>query len=114
MTSFVKYLSNQKINLVISANLTSQRYRNWCRKNLKNFVQIYITASLNSLIKRDYKELYKKALKKKIKNVVGVDLPFKDPKGVDFFLNNDGSKKKFLNKIIIIKKFLAKKKIKIY
>ena len=114
MTSFVKYLSNQKINLVISANLTSQRYRNWCRKNLRNFVQIYIKANLNSLIKRDYKGLYKKALKKKIKNVVGVDLPFKDPKGVDIFLSNDGSKKKFLNKVIIIKKFLAKKKIKIY
>jgi adenylylsulfate kinase len=114
MTSFVKYLSNQKINLVISANLTSQRYRNWCRKNLKNFVQIYIRANLKSLIKRDYKGLYKKALKKKIKNVVGIDLPFKDPKGIDLFLSNDGSKKEFLNKIAIIKKFLIKKKIKIY
>ena len=48
---------------------------------------IYIKADLESLIKRDYKGLYKKALKKKIKNVVGIDLPFKDPKGVDFFLN---------------------------
>ena len=65
MTSFVKYLSNQKINLIISANLTSQRYRNWCKKNLNNFVQIYIRANLKSLIKRDYKKLYKKALKKK-------------------------------------------------
>ena len=114
MTSFVKYLSNKKINLIISANLTSQRYRNWCKKNLKNFVQIYIRANLKSLIKRDYKRLYKKALKKKIKNVVGVDLPFKDPKKIDLFLSNDGSKKEFLNKKIIIKKFLIKKKIKIY
>ena len=40
MTAFVKYLSNQNINLVISANITSQKYRNWCKKNLKNFVQI--------------------------------------------------------------------------
>ena len=69
---------------------------------------------MNSLTNRDYKGLYKKALKRKIKNVVGVDLPFKKPRGVDLFLSNDGSKKKFLNKIIIIKKFLAKKKIKIY
>ena len=46
MTAFVKYISNQSINLVISANITSQKYRNWCKKNLKNFVQIYIRASI--------------------------------------------------------------------
>ena len=37
MTSFVKYISSQKINLIISANITSEKYRKWCRKNLKTF-----------------------------------------------------------------------------
>ena len=32
MTAFVKYLSNQKINLIISANITSNKYRVWCKK----------------------------------------------------------------------------------
>ena len=114
MTAFVKYISNQSINLVISANITSQKYRNWCKKNLKNFVQIYIRASIESLKSRDYKGLYKKALSGKIKNVVGVDLPFSDPKKIDLFLSNNGSKKEFLKKVSIIKKFLKKNKIKIY
>lgn len=114
MTAFVKYISNQSINLVISANITSQKYRNWCKKNLKNFVQIYIRASLGSLKSRDYKKLYSKALSGKIKNVVGVDLPFNEPKNIDLFLENNGSKKSFLEKTRLINKLLKEKKIKIY
>ena len=114
MTAFVKHLSNQNINLVISANITSKKYRTWCRKNLDNFVQVYLVAKIESLIKRDYKGLYKRTLKRKIKNVVGVDLPFEHPKNVDLILSNDESKKKFLKKVNIIIKFLKKKGIKIY
>lgn len=114
MTAFVKYISNQSINLIISANITSQKYRNWCKKNLKNFVQIYIRASLESLKSRDYKKLYSKALSGKIKNVVGVDLPFNEPKNIDLFLDNNDSKKSFLEKTRLINKSLKEKKIKIY
>ena len=114
MTAFVKYLSNQKINLIISANITSNKYRVWCKKNLKNFIQIYIKARIQSLIKRDYKGLYKKALNKKIKNVVGVDLPFKDPKKIDLILYNDETKNKFLKKTKEVEKFLKQNNVKIY
>ena len=38
LTTLVKYVSDQKkINLIISANLTSQRFRDWCKKNVKNY-----------------------------------------------------------------------------
>ena len=37
LTSLVKYVSDQKVNLIVSANITSQRFRNWCRKNVKNY-----------------------------------------------------------------------------
>tara|TARA_A100000164_G_C21723749_1_gene684208 strand:+ start:175 stop:699 length:525 start_codon:yes stop_codon:yes gene_type:complete len=114
MTAFVKYLSNQKINLVISANITSQKYRNWCKKNLLDCVLVYIKASLKSLLSRDYKGLYKKALSGKIKNVVGVDLPFKHPKKIDLLLDNNGSKKFFLKKNNEIFKYLKRKKTIIY
>ena len=32
LTRFVKEISEQKINVVVSANLTNQRYRLWCKK----------------------------------------------------------------------------------
>ena len=62
-------------------------------KNVENYYEIYISASLNSLLKRDYKKLYSKAITKKIKNVVGVDLPFIEPKNSDFYLKNNYDKK---------------------
>ena len=114
MTSFVKYISQQKINLIISANITSEKYRRWCRNNLKKFSQIYIRASIEQLKKRDYKGLYRKAIKGKIKNVVGIDLPFIEPKHIDLYLENNASKKSFLYKTRLINKFLKEKKIKIY
>lgn len=114
MTSFVKYISSQKINLIISANITSEKFRKWCRNNLKHFLQIYIKAEIKSLIKRDYKKLYQRAIDKKIKNVVGVDLPFNHPKKIDLYLTNDNTKKEFLSKTQEINKLIKKKNIKIF
>lgn len=114
LISFVKFLSNQKINLIVSANLTSNKYRIWCEKNLKNYIHIFIDANIEALKKRDYKNLYKNALKKKIKNVVGIDIKLIKPKNVDLVITNNDSKKNFLKNIIKILKLPKFKKVKIY
>ena len=114
LLNLVKYLSDQKINLVISSNLTSNKYKIWCRSNFKHFVDVYIKTDIKNLLNRDYKNLYKNALSQKIKNVVGVDIPFKEPKKKDILIENNETKKKFLHKINLINLFLWKKKIKIY
>ena len=93
LTTLVKYVSDQKINLIISANLTSQRFRDWCKKNVKNYFEIFIDTPIDILKKRDYKKLYKKAFSGKIKNVVGVDIKFIKPKKPDLIIDNSKSKK---------------------
>ena len=108
LTRLVKYISDQKQNIIVAANITSYKYRLWCRKNIKNFVEIFITADIKNLIKRDYKKLYSHALQKKIKNVVGIDIPFKIPKGSNIYISNNNTKKDFLNKVDIIKKYIKK------
>lgn len=114
LTSLTKYLSDQNVNIIISANITSQRFRNWCRKNIKNYFEVFIDTSFDILLKRDYKSLYKKALNKKIKNVVGVDLPFKKPTNPDLKITNNLSKKNLYNNYSIILKLIKKRKIKVY
>lgn len=114
LISFVKFLSDQKINLIVSANLTSNKYRRWCKQNLKNFIHIFVDANIEALKKRDYKDLYKNALKKKIKNVVGIDIKFNKPKNVDLVISNNDSKKNFLKNVNRILKHHKFKKIKIY
>ena len=114
MTSFVRYISGQKINLIISANITSEKYRKWCRKNLKNFFQIYIRATIEQLKKRDYKSLYSKAFSGKIKNVVGVDIKFIKPKKPNLIIDNSKTKHDlYLNYNKILKE-INNRKIKIY
>ena len=114
LTSLVKYFSDQELNIIVSANLTSQIYRNWCRKNIKNYFEIFIETSFENLIKRDYKNIYKKALKKKIKNVVGFDIPFKRPKNSDLIIKNNGSKQNLYQNYLNILKIINEKKLKIF
>ena len=114
LTSLVKYLSDQKVNIIISANITSQRFRNWCRKNVKNYFEIFIDVPIEILFKRDYKKLYKNALEKKIKNVVGIDIKFVKPKKPDFIIDNTRSKKKLYKYYPKIINLLKKKNIKIF
>jgi cytidine diphosphoramidate kinase len=114
LTNLVKYLSDQNINIIISANITSQKYRNWCKKNIKFFLEVFIDASLDELLKRDYKKLYYLALKKKIKNVVGVDIPFKKPIKPHLVIKNSTSKKNLFKNILKINKEIKKRKLKIF
>ena len=60
---------------------------------------------MENLIKRDKKKIYLKAIKGKRKNVVGVDIKFKEPLNSNLILENNSSKK-FLNNLVgeIIKK----------
>ena len=112
LTRLVKYLSKQKLNLIVSANITSRKYRSWCRKNIKDYIEVFIDAEIKNLISRDYKKLYSRAIKKKLTNVVGIDIPFKKPISSDIYITNNSTKSNFLKKIKIIKQYIKRKKIK--
>jgi adenylylsulfate kinase-like enzyme len=114
LTRLVNEISRQKINVIVSANLTSLNYRKWCRKKIKNYYEIYLEAKKSSLLKRDYKNLYKNATKGKLKNVVGIDLPFIRPKGCDMYIKNDSSKKNLYLNISKIYIKINSSNIKIY
>ena len=109
LTRLIKYLSFQNLNIIVAANITSSKYRIWCRKNIKNYVEIFIDAQLPNLIKRDYKNLYSRALNKKIKNVVGIDIKFKKPSGSHIYISNNSSVQEFKKKILDIENYIKKK-----
>jgi len=113
LIKFVKFLSDQKINVICAANLTKKKYQLLARKVLKkDYFEIFVKTSLKTLIeKRDYKKLYKKALQKKIKNVVGIDIKYDEPKNSNLVVENEINRKNF-SKIadkIIIKTNILKK-----
>jgi len=89
ISKIVHFLGKYKLNLIVSSLTNFKYWLNWNRKNLKNYFEIYLDVDLNTLLKRDKKNLYKRALSKKIKNVVGVDIKFNIPHKPDLKINNN-------------------------
>jgi cytidine diphosphoramidate kinase len=115
MIKFAEYLLKQKINVIFSANLTAKKYRDAAKKKFKNrYFEVLIDTSLKTLIKnRDYKNLYKKALKKEIKDVVGIDIKYLKPKKPNLVIDNNETRKNFnqVCNLIIKKSNIIKKKL---
>jgi adenylylsulfate kinase len=62
------------------------RWLKWNRDNIKKYFEIYLNTNLKILKKRK-PNLYSG----KIKNVVGVDIKFNEPKNADMTINNCNS-----------------------
>ena len=104
--NFVQLLNDQKINVIVSANLTSQKYRRYCKKKFNKYLEVNISTDLNLLKKRDKKKIY---TNRSLKNVVGFGIKnIKNNTANIKILNND-SKKKFLGNISILQKNIEKK-----
>lgn len=88
-----KMLAEQGIDVVCATISMFHDSRDWNRKNILNYKEIYIQVPIEVLIERDQKELYSRALRGEVKNIMGVDLEIEEPLGPDVVLKNDGSKK---------------------
>ena len=81
-----KMLSDQGIDVVVCSICMYSSVRDWSRKNIKNYREIYIKVKRETLLARNQKHLYTTG-----HNVVGVDLPFDEPKAPDVVVENDGA-----------------------
>lgn len=83
-------LTDQGIDVVNCSIGLRNKYREWNRELITNISEIYIKVSLEELIRRDSKGLYRRALNGETKNVYGVDLPFDEPEHPAVVVNNGG------------------------
>ena len=74
--NLVKWLMEYKISTIVAVISPFEKDRDVCRKEIKNYKEIYLSCSLEERIKRDKKKLYIPALKGEKKHVVDVDIPF--------------------------------------
>lgn len=95
ITRLCKFLRNQNMSIVCAANLTSQHYRDWCRENIQGYFEVFLKVPIDVLIKRDCKGLYARAQSGEIKNVVGLDIPFKEPEQPNLVINNEVHREHF-------------------
>lgn len=84
-----KFLADQGIHVVAAVLSIFPEWRRWNRENISNYSEVYLKASMQTLLKRDIKNLYAKAMRGEIVNVVGVDIPFPEPENPDLVIEND-------------------------
>jgi len=83
-----KFLEKNNQNIICSILSISEEDRNWNRKNLKNYFEIFLNVEIEELIKRDPKGLYNAYKKGEIKDLVGFDIKFETPKNSNYVIDN--------------------------
>ena len=81
-----RMLADQGIGVVVCSICMYSAVRDWNREHIQNYKEIYIKVTRETLFRRNQKGLYSAG-----KDVVGVDLPFDEPKNPDVVIHNDGS-----------------------
>jgi adenylyl-sulfate kinase len=96
-----KLLQQNRIVSIVSAVSPHREIRNFIRKEVGNFIEVYVKCSLDICIKRDCKGLYKKALNGKMHNLIGLQIPYEEPVNPEVMVNTEyDSCDNIVNKII--------------
>jgi len=104
-----KFLADQDIHVVAAVLSIFPEWQAWNRNNIKDYQEVYIKVPINILEKRDENHLYSRAKSGKLKNVVGIDIPFPEPKNPDLVIENIRETDNFDN---MLEEVLMLKKIK--
>jgi len=80
MQEIAKFLDKQNCNVLVAALYSHPKLLTRNRKLFKDYFEIYLKANIEFLKKREIKKIYQQALNKKIKNVVGIDIKWHEPK----------------------------------
>lgn len=87
---FVCELLSRNGAIAIGAAISPYReIRDRVRSQIKNFVEVFVSAPLETLVQRDVKGLYKKAIAGELKNFTGVSDPYEPPLAPEVILETD-------------------------
>ena len=83
-------LERNGITVIASFISPYRESRDFVRKMCRNFVEVYVSTSLEVCEKRDVKGLYKKARSGEIKSFTGIDDPYEAPLHPEITINTAG------------------------
>jgi len=86
-----KLLSKNGIITIVPLISPYRETRELARRELPNFVEVYVKASLDTCIKRDPKGLYQKAKNGEITNLTGLQSPYEEPQNPELILDTEKS-----------------------
>lgn len=84
-----KLLAKNGITTIVPLISPFRSIRSEARKEIPNFVEVFVKASLDACIKRDPKGLYKKAQRGEIQNMTGISSPYEEPENPELVLDTE-------------------------
>jgi len=82
-------LSRNDVVAIAAAISPYREVRDELRRDIGDFVEVYVSCPIEVLAERDVKGLYKKALAGEIKNFTGVDDPYESPLHAEVVVQTD-------------------------
>lgn len=86
-SALCKLLTDQGINVIICTIAMFDEIRDWNRRHIEKYVEVFLDVALEVLKQRNRKGLYSKEKR----NIAGVDVEVEYPKNPDIVIKNDGS-----------------------
>jgi len=83
-----KLLSKNGVITIVSLISPYRAIREYARKGIQNFMEVYIHSPLEVRIQRDPKGLYNKALRGEIKGLTGYDGVYEEPENPEVKLES--------------------------
>jgi len=81
-------LDEQGLHAIFCVLSLFEEHREWNREHLSSYFEVYLDVPMETLRRRDEKDLYARAEAGEMENVVGVDIPFEEPDDPDLVLDN--------------------------
>lgn len=89
VTFVAKLLSRNDVAVLTSFISPYREIRNESRREIKNFIEVYVKCSLEVCMERDIKGMYKKALRGEIKEFTGISDPYEEPLHPEILVESD-------------------------
>lgn len=82
-------LESQGIEVICTGATIHPEVQEFNRKAFRRYCEVLVEASFETLLRRDRKDIYRRALKGELSDVLGVDIKFLPPASPHLVLNND-------------------------
>lgn len=83
-------VASQGVDIVCSTISLFPEIHQWNRDNISQYFEVFLRVPMDVLSSRDYSGIYNPIGIKVTKNVVGVDIPYTEPRSPDLIIENDG------------------------
>ena len=101
VTFVAKLLTRNGVAVLASFVSPYNKIRDYSRKEIGNYILVYVKCSLEECENRDIKGMYAKARAGEIKDFTGIDHPFEEPDKIDIIVETDKQTVEESKKIIL-------------